>query len=245
MTRQVSLEAVGDLWACGEQPLADVAVLRSSVCPGLVGLAEEAGEVVECPVDELVVDPDAALVGGDEPDVGHAFEVVADGGLGQGEPFGEVAHAQFIVGSRAEQGDQSKPGRSAKAEYTLGAFRARDAAPEKVALLGHDQPQVRTAAMEALERLGSLGQEALAQALVDGAETVRPTSGGRAGVDGASESVDALRTGLQDSSWQVRISVLMALADVDDDRAGEAIVATTHDEDRRVRVLATHLGNAR
>jgi hypothetical protein len=63
---------------------------------------------------EAVVDPGPAPLAVDEPGLAQHFQVVADGGLGQVERAGEVAHADLTPGPGADQGHQPEPDRVAE-----------------------------------------------------------------------------------------------------------------------------------
>ena len=134
-----------------------------------------------------------------------------------------------------------EPAGIAKAAYTLGVLRERGAAPELASLLMHQQPEVRTAAVEALERLGALALEALAGVLTGGDREGRRRAADVLASIAHPYAIQTLATGLDDPAGDVRVSVLMALSGFDDPRATTAIAAAAGDPDHRVRALADRL----
>lgn len=132
----------------------------------------------------------------------------------------------------------------AKASYALGLLRNQGSVPELVDLLSHEYPEVRTAAAEALERIAGGAAEGVAQALVTATTDVRERAAAILGSINSDESVHALRHGLQDDDWQVRIAVLMALSRLGNTAATEAISTAHHDHDSRVRMLAGRLDSS-
>lgn len=179
---------------------------------------------------DLAVDPLVELTRNPEARVRHDA-VHALGKIG-------YDRAALPVWERLSDDD---PAVIAKAAYTLGVFRERGAAPELACLLMHDRAEVRTAAGEALERLGHLALEALSTALTGADRDGRRRAVDILGSIDDERCVDVLIAGLGDAAWEVRVSVLMALAGFDDARARAAIVATQNDPDHRVRALANRL----
>jgi HEAT repeat protein len=129
----------------------------------------------------------------------------------------------------------------AKAAYTLGVFGERGAAPELADLLMHEQPEVRTAAVEALERLGHLAFDALSQVLVAGTPEGRRRAADVLGSIEDPRAIEPLVIALEDPDWNVRVSALMALSGLDDQRATAAVAAASNDPDPRVQALAKRL----
>lgn len=86
-----------------------VTMLSAAAC-GPDGGAEVVAGDVEDFWDEGVVGPTTSLFAGDEAGLGELLEVVAEGGLGDAEPFGEVAGADGASVVGGEVADEPNPG---------------------------------------------------------------------------------------------------------------------------------------
>lgn len=76
-----------------------------------MGRRQGRGDLLQGLVDDAEVGPFAALFAADEPCVYELLHVVRDGGLGEGQRFGEVADARFGALGSGDHRQQAHPRR--------------------------------------------------------------------------------------------------------------------------------------
>jgi HEAT repeat protein len=129
----------------------------------------------------------------------------------------------------------------AKAAYALGHLGAVEAIAQLVRLLEHSTPEVQSAAVTALERVGPSAASQLVIGLTHELDQVREHAANALGTFADRDSVPALLRALQDRAWRVRVAAIVALNRIAGDDVTSAIARACEDDDSRVRTLAVRI----
>lgn len=132
----------------------------------------------------------------------------------------------------------------AKAAFALGRLAVPSTVDALVAALGDDE-EVASAVVGALTVFGSEALPVVVEAVVaatsSSSEVVRERAADVLGGLGSPQGLATLEVLLDDDSAGVRLSAVLALTSIDDDRARAAVVAARRHPDARVSAVATRL----
>lgn len=127
---------------------------------------------------------------------------------------------------------------------SLGQLRNPEAVPALIILLGHEDPEVKSALLRVLALFGDAALPGLLASLQDDNPRIREQAADGLGLIAHESAIPALTEALQDREWEVRFAAATALSYISDEALREILPALHQDAHHLVRSLAERLEQA-